>query len=192
MVGNKIAIIMVGAPGSGKGTQGELLAKNTGFKKYVMSDLIRKDIKPGSELFDKMKKGLLLTNDDVFKVFRDQFKGEKKVIIDGIPRTLDQAYWLYGYLVENGYTIEVIYLKCDEKKLLKRILKRAEEQGRSDDNKEIFKHRLEEFDRARDVILEVYSKEIVQINGDKTIEEISRNILDKLNNKLDLKFKVKK
>lgn len=180
MADEKLAIIMVGAPGSGKGTQGELLEKNTKFKRYVMSDLIRKSIKEDEEIMKKVNSGILLNDNDVFGVFRSGFKNEEKIIIDGIPRTLDQAYWLYGFLKQHKYNIEVIYLKVDESKLLSRILERAKSQGRADDNEEVFKHRLEEFDKAKNVILEVYNAEIIEVNGDREIEEIEKDITNRV------------
>lgn len=167
---------MMGAPGSGKGTQGELLEKKTGFKRYIMSDLIKKVVKKGDEIYDKMLSGLLLSDLDIFEIFRKGFDLEDKVIIDGIPRSLDQAYWLYGFLKNHGYEIEVVYLSVDEKKLLERILKR----GRKDDNSDIFKHRLEQYDKARDVVLRVYSKEVVKVNADRDVNIIFEDICNKL------------
>lgn len=180
MVKEKLAIIMVGAPGSGKGTQGELLEKNTKFKRYVMSDVIRNFIKEDKKILEKVNSGILLNDNDIFNIFRKEFLEEEKIIIDGIPRTLDQAYWLYGFLIRHNYKIEVIYLKVDESKLLTRILKRAKDQGRKDDNEDVFKHRLEEFDKARDVILDVYNDEIIEINGDRNIEEIEKDIVNRV------------
>lgn len=169
----KLAIILIGAPGSGKGTQGALLEKRTKYKRYVMSDLIKKELKPGSELFEKViNQGILLGDSDVFEIFRKHFKSEKNVIIDGIPRTLDQAYWLYGFLMQHGYEIEVLFIKVNEKKLLDRIIKR----GRKDDNPKIFKERLETFDKVKKVILEVYAEEIIEVNGDQTIDKVEEDI----------------
>ena len=176
---------MVGAPGSGKGTQGEILAEKTKIKRYVMSDLIRKGIKQNKELLKKVNSGVLLNDNDIFKVFREGFKEENQIIIDGIPRTLDQAYWLYGFLAQHKYQMEVVYLKVDESKLLERILKRAKTQGRADDNEEVFKHRLEEFHRARDVILEVYNEEVIEVNGDRKIEIIADDIFKRINSVLN-------
>lgn len=181
MVSSKVAIIMVGAPGSGKGTQGELLEKNTGFKRYVMSSLFKDVVKKGSDLFDKMSSGILLSDLDVFDVFKKGFQFEDKVIIDGIPRSEDQAYWLYGFLIQHKYKIEVVYLKVDESKLLSRILKRAKDQGRSDDNEEVFKHRLEQFDFARDIILKIYSDNIIEVDGDRDINIIAKDVLNEVN-----------
>lgn len=204
----KLAIIMLGAPGSGKGTQGELLEKNTGFKRYVMSELIKRELKPGNELYDKVfKKGELIGDGDVFEIFRTYFKGEDEVILDGLPRTLDQAYWLYGYLMRHNYEIELIFLDVDEQKLLQRITsryycpkchtlyntltKQPKLQGicdfdgekliqRQDDTKEIFSQRLKTFDEVKQVILEVYHGEVIDINGDQDIELVSREIMRKI------------
>lgn len=204
----KIAIIMLGAPGSGKGTQGELLEKNTGFKRYVMSDLIKLELKPGNELYDRVfKKGELLGTDDVFKIFREYFKSENEIILDGLPRTLDQAYWLYGFLIRHKYEIKLVFLNVDENKLLDRITsrrycpkchklynlhtKKPKKTGfcdddeskliqREDDTKEVFGDRLKTFDEVKDVILDVYKGEVIEVDGDRKIDTISKEILKKI------------
>lgn len=203
----KLAIIMVGAPGSGKGTQGEVLQKNTGFKRYVMSDLIKKELKPGSDLYTKVfKQGILMNDSDIFKIFIKYFKSEKQVIIDGIPRTLDQAYWLYGFLIRHHYAIELVYLKVDETHLIKRITSRfycpkcdrqyselvkgkkpikkgvCDVDGeklaqRKDDTKETFAKRIKTFDEVKHVIIDVYEGEVIRINGDHPIDKVSQNLM---------------
>ncbi len=201
----KLAIIMIGAPGSGKGTQGEILQKNTGFKRYVMSDLIKKELKEGTELFERLfKKGELLSDIDVFDIFRKHFKSEKQIIIDGIPRTLNQAYWLYGYLMKHDYEIELVYLKVDEKKLVQRVTSRyycpkchilyntltkkphkmgiCDHDGskliqRDDDKPEIFNERLKLFDDVKKVILYVYKGDIIEVDGDREIEKVGQDIM---------------
>lgn len=206
----KLAVIMVGAPGSGKGTQGEFLEKSTGFKRYVMSDLIKKELKPGNELYDKVfTQGILLGDTEIFNIFRKAFKSEDEVIIDGVPRTLDQAYWLYGFLMRHNYEIELVYLKVDEKSLVKRIISRyycpkcnrlynnivegkipkkigfCDDDNeklvqRKDDTKEVFKERIKIFDEVRDVILDVYKGDIIEVNGDEKIEKVSQNLIKKI------------
>ena len=203
----KLAIIMVGAPGSGKGTQGEFLEKNTGFKRYVMSDLIKKELKPGNELYTKVfKEGILLDDIEIFNIFRKYFKSEQQIIIDGLPRTLDQAYWLYGFLMRHNYEIELIYIKVNEKDLIKRITSRyycpkchklynyiipekkpkkkglCDDDGekliqREDDTEKVFKERIKIFDEVKDVILDVYKGDIIEINGDKPISNVSQTLI---------------
>ncbi|MFW6233649.1 MAG: adenylate kinase family protein [Nanoarchaeota archaeon] len=181
MKSEKIALIVLGAPGSGKGTQGKFLEEKTGFKKYVMSDLIRTFVKEGSEIFDKMKKGRLLNDLDIFQIFKKGFKFEEEVILDGIPRSVDQAYWFYGFFKIHGYNIKVIYLEVNEERLIDRILKRAKLENRIDDNKEVFINRMKEYNNAKNIVLDVFSDEIIKINGDGSIENISKDILNKLN-----------
>jgi len=204
----KLAIIMMGAPGSGKGTQGELLEKNIGFKRYVMSDLIKLELKPGNPLFDKcFKKGELLNDLDIFNIFKTGFKFEKQIILDGIPRTEDQAYWLYGFLVEHGYEIRLIHLKCDEEKLVHRITsrkycpvchklyndltKKPKIEGkcdidseeliqREDDKAEVFSGRLKTYDRVRSIILQIYSDDLIEVNGDQDINLVAQDTMKKI------------
>ena len=204
----KIAVILLGAPASGKGTQGEVLEKNTGFKRYVMSDLIKKELKPGNELYNKVfKEGILLNDGDVFSIFRKYFKSDNQIIIDGIPRTLDQAYWLYGFLMNHHYDIKLIFFDVDEKKLVKRIISRkycpkchslynsntkkpkvagiCDLDGekliqRDDDTKKVFSERLKIFDSVKEVILDVYKGDVIKVNGDQKIEEVSQEMIKKI------------
>jgi adenylate kinase len=204
----RLAIIMMGAPGSGKGTQGELLEKNIGFKRYVMSDLIKAELKEGHPLFDRVfKKGELLNDIDIFKIFKDGFKFERQIILDGVPRTEDQAYWLYGFLMEHGYEIRLIHLKVDEKKLIDRITsrkycpkchksyndlkKRPKVDGvcddckceliqRQDDKAEVFGDRLEIYDKVKKIILDIYSEDLIEVLGDGEILDIQQNIMKRI------------
>lgn len=207
MENKKLAIIIVGAPGAGKGTQGDLLEKRTGYKKYVMSDLIKKELVSGSEIYKKITSGILLEDKDIFELFNKYFGLEDKVIIDGIPRTLDQAYWLSGFLNHKGYSVKVIYLKADESKLLSRITARyfcpvckkgynlltlpskikgvcdddgAKLEQRKDDTKEVFEGRIKIYNEEKEVILDVFSKNIIEINGDRNINDVSQEMFDKL------------
>ncbi len=178
----KIAIILLGAPGSGKGTQGEILEKKINYKRYVMSSFIKDELKKGKKSNKKwasnysVEDGTLLSDSDIFELFRENFNGEKGIILDGIPRTLDQSYWLYGFLKEHKYDIKVIFLNVDEKKLLERILIRAKKLGRGDDTPEIFKERLKIYDRVKEVILEVYHENILEVNGDQDIDLVSKEM----------------
>jgi adenylate kinase len=204
----KLAIIMLGAPGSGKGTQSEYLEKNTGFQRFVMSDLIKKELQPGTELYQKVfKQGILLGDKEIFEIFRKNFDGKSNVIIDGLPRTLDQAYWLYGFLMNHHYEIELVFLNVDEEKLIDRITHRyycpkchrgyntlvlppkvagkCDDDNetliqREDDTKETFTERLKTFDEVKEVILDVYKGDVTEVDGDQDIEKVSQNMLKQI------------
>lgn len=207
MVEKKLAIILLGAPGSGKGTQGEILEKHTGFVRYVVSDLIKSELKPGSIISEKIKKGELLNDVDIFDIFRRKFRNENQIIIDGIPRSIDQAYWLYGYLIRFGYEIKLVFFNVNEKKLVKRISSRrycpkchrgynlltlkpkiegiCDFDGekliqRDDDTPKIFKLRLKLFDDIKDIILNVYDGEIIEIDGDRDIKIVSKDLIKRI------------
>jgi len=178
---SKKAIILFGAPGSGKGTQGILLEKKTKFKRYGMSDLIRRDIKSKNNKngFD-FSSGLLLNDSDIFGIFKKYFKFEKKVIFDGFPRTEDQAYWLCGYLLPKGYEVSMIHYKTKEKNLVKRILLRAKKEGRKDDTVEVFKRRMKIFNVDKKKILKIFNNRIIEVNGESSVEEVFDESLKKL------------
>lgn len=204
----KLAIIMLGAPGSGKGTQSEYLEKNTGFQRFVMSDLIKKELTPGTELYDRVfKEGILVDDKDIFEITRKNFDGKSNIIIDGLPRTLDQAYWLYGVLMNHHYEIELVFLNVDEKKLIDRITHRyycpkchrgyntlvlpSKVAGkcdddnetliqREDDTKEVFTERLKTFDEVKEVILDVYKGDVTEVNGDQEILKVSQDLMSKI------------
>lgn len=206
----KIAIIMLGAPGSGKGTQGKLLEEKTGFSRYVMSDLIKKELTEGTELHKQVfKEGILLNDSHIFEIFRNYFKSEAEVILDGIPRTLDQAYWLYGLLKNHNYAIKLVFLNVEEKELISRVTSRyycpkchklynyqieelkPKTQGMCDDDKyeliqreddtpDVFKDRLKTFNTVKEVILDVYKAEVIEIEGDENINNISKQIIKKI------------
>lgn len=177
MTFKKEAILLMGAPGSGKGTQGEILEKRSKYKYYIMSSMIKKKLKSDTHLYENViKKGKLLNDLDVFEIFRKSFKGEDKVIIDGIPRTLDQAYWLYGYLRQHDYAIRVVYIDVKDRELLKRV----KERGREDDKEDVFKERLKIYKHIRAVVRSVYSRYLIEIDGNRPVEEVSKEVQSKL------------
>ena len=204
----KIAIILLGAPGSGKGTQGEILEEKIGFKRYVMSDLIKAELKPGTKLYgDVFKKGHLMNDGDIFSIFRKYFNSEKEIIIDGIPRTLDQAYWLYGFLVNHKYEIKLVFFDVDEKKLVNRITSRRycpkchrlynnltrkpkkigfcdvdgeELIQREDDSKKVFRDRIKIFDSVKRIILDVYKGDVIRVKADGDIDKIANRLIKRI------------
>lgn len=130
-----MVIVLVGAPGSGKGTQASLLVRNCGFIKIVMGDIVRKyskmQTKLGNQISDVVNSGGLLEDSIVYEMLQEELKvescnSEKSIIFDGFPRTLVQAQML-DELVSNlkGNKVNlVIDFVIREKKLFDRILKR--------------------------------------------------------------------
>ena len=143
-------IVIFGAPGSGKGTQSELMIKKYGFGHISTGDVLRSEIKNGTELGKTAKafidKGQLIPDElmiDILASVYDSFgKEHKGVIFDGFPRTIPQAEALKKMLAERGHSVAaMIELYAPEDILMARLLNRGKEQGRSDDNEPCITHR---------------------------------------------------
>jgi adenylate kinase len=166
-------IILMGPPGSGKGTQGEILADLWDVPRIAPGDIFRAEIKQGSELGLKVKSfsdsGRLVPDQVVIEVMRSRFTQpdtQKGWILDGFPRTLPQAEALNDLLAEIDQKCDrVVNLDVPEPVLVERILLRAQEQGRADDTEEVIKNRLEEYYAKTRPLLEFYGSDVVQIDG---------------------------
>lgn len=145
-------IVIFGAPGSGKGTQSEKLIEKYGLYHISTGDLLRKEIKAGSELGkiadSYISKGQLLPDSLIIDLLANLLDTTPEtrlgVIFDGFPRTIQQAEALDTMLAERGTAVSaVVGLVVDESELIDRLLKRGQVSGRSDDNLETIKKRLD-------------------------------------------------
>ena len=143
-------IIIFGAPGSGKGTYSDLIVKKYGMGHISTGDVLRAEIKNGTEL-GKVAQGYIdqgqLIPDglmiDILASVYDTMPEVKGVIFDGFPRTIAQAEALKKMLQERGHDMGLmIELVVEEDILMARLLKRASEQGRADDNEETIRKRF--------------------------------------------------
>lgn len=144
-------IIIFGAPGSGKGTYSDEIVKKYGMSHISTGDVLRNEIKNATEL-GKIAKNYIdngqlipdnLMIDILAKVYDNQPAG-KGVIFDGFPRTIAQAEALKKMLKKRHHDMGMmIELVVDEKTLMERLLNRAVEQGRADDNEETIKKRFD-------------------------------------------------
>ena len=185
-------IVIFGAPGSGKGTQSDLMIEKYGFNHISTGDVLRNEIKNGTEL-GKTAKGFIdngqLIPDDLMvnilaSVYDSFGKEHKGVIFDGFPRTIPQAKALKAMLNERGTDVSVMLnLQVDEDELIHRLLERGKVSGRSDDNLETIKSRLEVYHNQTAPLAEYYIGEgkHVAIHGMGSIEEIFGRIKEAIN-----------
>ncbi len=160
-------IIIFGAPGSGKGTYSDEIVKKYGMGHISTGDVLRAEIKNGSEL-GKVAQGYIsqgqlipdqLMIDILAKTYDAQPKG-RGVIFDGFPRTIAQAEALKKMLSERGDEMGMmIELSVGEDVLMARLLNRAKEQGRADDNEETIKKRFEVYRSQTAPLAEWFGKE---------------------------------
>ena len=161
-------IVIFGAPGSGKGTQSELLIKHYGLGHISTGDVLRDEIKKGTELGKTAQqfidKGQLIPDELMISILASVYdtfgKGHKGVIFDGFPRTIAQAEALKQMLAERKHDMGVmIELIVDEDTLMKRLLNRAIEQGRADDNEESIKKRFAVYHSQTEPLAAWFQKE---------------------------------
>lgn len=180
-------IVIFGAPGSGKGTQSDLMIKKYGFGHISTGEVLREEIKNETELGKTAKlyidSGQLIPDDlmtDILANVYDGFgKSHKGVIFDGFPRTTPQAEALKEMLDKRGHKIAaMIELDVPEDELMKRLIKRGQESGRSDDNEETIKKRLDVYRNQTAPLIEWYSNENIHhhINGFGELDRIFADI----------------
>ena len=180
-------IVIFGAPGSGKGTQSDLLIEKYGLGHISTGDVLRSEIKKGTELgktaASYIDKGQLIPDAlmvDILASVYDSFGTDHPgVIFDGFPRTIPQAEALTKMLEERGHRIAaMIELDVPEEELMTRLIKRGQESGRSDDNAETIKKRLDVYHNQTSPLIEWYEKEGIRhhINGLGALDRIAGDI----------------
>ena len=159
-------VLLLGAPGSGKSTQGQMLAKDWGIKWISTGELLRESKEPW--VVQKLKTAELFPDEMIFKILKEAISGEEKVILDGAVRTKAQA--LYAVSPEIGLDT-VVELEVPREELLKRVLDR----GRDQDTEEIIVQRLDDYDKMKEEILEVLRAngvKVLKIDGVGAPEEV--------------------
>ena len=176
-------LILFGPPGSGKGTQSEKLIAKYGLKHLSTGDLLRSEINNqtplGKEAKNFMDKGQLVPDEVVIGMISsalDENPEAKGFLFDGFPRTPAQAQALDNLLELMGAPIAaMLALEVSEEELVKRLLKRGETSGRSDDNNEnVIRARIVEYRTKTAAVADYYNEfdKVVMIKGEGTIDDI--------------------
>ena len=179
-------LILFGPPAAGKGTQAKRLVEHKNFIQLSTGDMLRAARASGSELGQKvaqiMDDGGLVSDDIVIALIDEQLtnnSGAAGFIFDGFPRTVGQADALDGLLTSRDMQVDfVIRMMVDDDKLLSRIAKRYEEQGRKDDNPETFSKRLEKYYEDTAPLVPIYAErgKLIEVDGMGTIEGVATAI----------------
>lgn len=182
-------IVIFGAPGSGKGTQSDLIIEKYGLGHVSTGEVLRAEIKKGTEL-GKIAQGFIdngqlipdeLMIDILAGVYDGFGKEHKGIIFDGFPRTIPQAEALKKMLDERGHKVAaMIELDVPEEELMQRLIKRGQESGRADDNEETIKKRLTVYHNQTAPLIDWYKKEGIHhhINGLGSLERIFGDIVE--------------
>jgi len=187
-------IIICGAPGCGKGTQSDLIVEKYTLKHLSTGDLLRKEIAEKSELGVEaesfISKGNLVPDkmilDILSKAITEQTKNSNGIILDGFPRNVAQAEALEALMTKLKKEITILIdLHVDNQELIDRLLKRGETSGRSDDNMETIKKRLEVYECKTAPVSDFYKKKnkYASVNGMGTIDDIFGRISNVIDSK---------
>lgn len=178
-------LILVGIQGSGKGTQARILAANHGYQIFETGGALRAIATGDSELGKQVKeittRGDLVSNEivmDIVSDFIENLDGSAPVIFDGIPRSEEQRVSLEALLEKKDRSFEVLAIELSEKEAFDRMFKRAESEGRADDNETAMKKRIENFYNFTAPMLDTWRKagRLIQVCGEHAIEDVTVRI----------------
>lgn len=179
-------LILLGPPGAGKGTQGAMLGDRMGLTKIATGDLLRSAVEAETDLGIQAKsymdQGLLVPDDIILGLIEEVLaspEAQRGIIMDGFPRTVGQAEAVGRRLVERGSRVDcVLSITVPRDELIKRMLGRAEQQGRSDDTPEAIERRLVVYEEETAPLIAYYMEEgiLTEVDGVGTVAEIASRI----------------
>ena len=179
-------IILCGAPGSGKGTQSELIVKKYGLQHLSTGDVLRAEIATGSELGKQIdtliSKGNLVSDEMMYGVIENYIshlpKDCKGIIFDGYPRTVAQAEAFTELLKKHRMEAIMIDLMVDEQLLIQRLIDRGKVSGRADDKLNTIRHRIAVYHTQTEPVAEYYLHQgnYFAINGNYSMEDVFQQI----------------
>ena len=178
--------LLLAPPGAGKGTQGERLAEIYGVPHLATGDLLRQNVAEGTPLGLEAKafmdRGELVPDRLVVNLVADRLTSGERLpgfVLDGFPRSLPQAKTSYDWAKANGTTFHaVVTLDVDEDELVRRLVERGKQSGRSDDTEETIRNRLAVYEKETRPLLDFYKgREIlVEIDGTGSVDEVTDRI----------------
>ena len=182
-------LIFLGPPGSGKGTQAEILTEKLNLNHLSIGDLLRENIEKNTELgklaSGYVRSGELVPDELIIDLMDSYFSNVKNksnisgIILDGFPRTIKQAIALEDKIKQLNVCIKaVVNLDISDQKILNRLAGR----GRDDDKPELIKNRLKVYRNQTKPLLEFYNKRSLldSINGDQAETDVSSEIINVL------------
>ena len=185
-----VRLLLIGPPGAGKGTQAAILAQTFNIPAISTGDIFRENVRNETEL-GKRAKEFMDRGDNVPDSLTNELVADRigqadcaaGFLLDGFPRTTAQVDALNGMLAEQGTALDaVVELVADVEIVVERIKKRAIEQGRTDDDESVVRHRLEVYREQTAPLIDLYGQTglLVSVDGIGTIDEVTGRIMDEL------------
>ena len=183
-------VLMIAPPGAGKGTQGVVIASHFSIPHIATGDLLREHVARSTEVGQAVKsyldRGELVPDEVVLQMVRqalEPLQGGDGWVLDGVPRTMEQARALYEIARELEMTADVaLHLQVEDAELVRRLLARAAQTGRSDDTEDVIRHRLALYYEVTHPILEWYDQRgiLVSVDANRPADAVGRQILTAL------------
>ena len=183
-------LVLMGPPGAGKGTQAVVISSALGIPHISTGDIFRLNVAGGTSLGIEAKRymdaGEYVPDGVTNAMVRDRLSRDvcrPGFLLDGYPRTVEQVGELSAMLRSAGEELtQVIELTVDVDEVVSRLVKRAAEQGRSDDTEDVLRRRLEVYNEQTAPLTAMYEAQdlLVRVNGMGSIDEVSARILDAL------------
>lgn len=185
-------MLLIGPPGSGKGTQAERISDRLGIVAISTGDIFRYNVKEQTPLGVEAKKymdaGDFVPDSVTNSMVRDrlaQDDAREGFLLDGYPRTVAQVEYLDGILGDSGLGLDVVLqLTADDEELIRRLLGRAKETGRSDDNEAVIRHRLELYHTQTEAVVSRYLERgiLTRVDGIGLIDKVTERVLAAIKN----------
>lgn len=176
-------LLMIGPPGSGKGTQAERIAAHFGVEHISSGDLLRQHVAGGTSIGraveERMNRGDLVPDGIVMDMLRRPVEAATRrggYVLDGFPRTVEQAEAAYLVARELGAAVRIaLYLEVSDRELVRRMRARGRMAGRADDSDEVINHRLEVFTERTAPLIDYYARRecLVRVDGDRPVDEVT-------------------
>jgi adenylate kinase len=186
-------LLLIGPPGAGKGTQASKLSEVFGIPAISTGDIFRANVKNetplGLEAKSFMDRGAYVPDELTNKLVRDRLQNPDCVngfLLDGYPRTADQVNELDDILRETKSSLDaVIQLTADTDEVVRRLAKRAIEQGRSDDTEEVIRNRMVVYEEQTAPLISMYAARgfLVKVDGLGEIADVTSRIVEALHAK---------
>jgi adenylate kinase len=183
-------IILMGPPGAGKGTQAKVVAERLSVPAVSTGDIFRANVSDGTPLGLEAKRYMdagdyvpdAVTNAMVrARISEEDAKGG--FLLDGYPRTVSQVDELDRMLADQGHSLDaVVVLTVDGDELVKRLVRRAEVEGRTDDSEEVIRHRQDLYNKETAPLLEVYAERglLVRVDGMGEVDDVTARVFAEL------------
>lgn len=185
-------MLIIGPPGSGKGTQAERICVDLGIVAISTGDIFRANVKGetplGLEAKKYMDNGDFVPDSVTNRMVRDRLAQDDVVdgfLLDGYPRTTAQVDELDDILATAGVALDVVVqLTADDEELVKRLHGRAQDTGRSDDTEAVIRHRLDLYREQTEVVVARYAERgiLAKVDGLGDMDEVTGRIMDAIKN----------